>query len=347
MNNPVSSRSLFLVTIAAIFFSETFSSSGIQVVRRSLYHHLDDTDNLGFFPAVVTICSLSYGISAFLVSGAVDQIPCIIFDNRSSMVVQFGCSIFFLVLCVVLLLFLPLFQSHSFLHSANRVIKAGHFILSDFHHIFLTLCCFVLGLSLSLAHSFLFWHLQDLGGTEFSMGCFLLVESVSHSIVRFQSHWFMQKSSILGIFGISSFCLSLMYLYLGLIWNPWIALLIAPITGLGSTLFWQSLSDFLEQTAPPGLFYPLLALSESFSSVGAVVGVTTVGLLGSIIKFKIVFIIFGIFIASWGGVTLAVIYFCPKKETVQYSQLFRSEGISEEESDEEDWLEKALEDEEF
>ncbi|PIK33454.1 Phosphoinositide 3-kinase regulatory subunit 6 [Apostichopus japonicus] len=167
-----SSSSIFFITFIVVLFGEMFASSAVHVVRASLYHHLDDTDNLSFFPVAVTICSLSYGISAVAVS---------------------------------------------------------------------------------------------------------------------------------------------------------------------------------ERTAPPGLFHPLFVHSESFSALGAVLGYMTSGLLGRIIRFKIVFVVFGIFAASWGAVSLVMMHYFPKKETIQYAQLFRSEGDSGDgDSTSEDWLEKALdEDEEF
>lgn len=344
-----SSSSIFFITFIVVLFGEMFASSSVHMVRASLYHHLDDTDNLSFFPVAVTICSLSYGISAVAVSGAIDQIPCIIFENKSSMVVQFASSAFFLLLATALSIFLPIFQSRSLLNSANRVVQAGRFLLSDLHHIFLALSCFVLGLLLSLGKGFLFWHLQDLGGTEFSMGFYLFMESISHSVVRFNSHWCIPKIGLFGVFGISFICLSLTYLFLGMISNSWMALLITPIAGFTHTLFWRAISSFLERTAPPGLFHPLFIHSESFSALGAVLGYMTSGLLGRIIRFKIVFVVFGIFAASWGAVSLVMMHYFPKKETIQYAQLFRSEGDSgDDDSTSEDWLEKALdEDEEF
>ncbi|KAJ8037326.1 Major facilitator superfamily domain-containing protein 6-like [Holothuria leucospilota] len=343
---------LFLAALTVIMLGEMFASSSSVIVRDSLYHHLDDSDNLNQFPQTMTLCSISYGISAAVVTAIVDQIPCIIFEDKSSVVIQIICSGVFAFAALVVAFFLPVFQPHSLLHTSSRAVKALRYLYSDIHHIFLVLSCIFLGFLSSAARGFLFWHMQDQGSREFTMGFYLTFESFSQAVVHLKYMWLLRKLNHFGSFSLSFACLSLMYFYFGIMWNPWMALLIAPLGAFSHTLLWKAVSDFLEKSAPPGLYLAMFKQSQIFyAALGLVLGYTCVGFLSNAITFKLVFVFWGILALAWAVAMLLVVRYLPREETFHYAQLFHSKGgaggDSEDEVQAEDWLEKALDEEEL
>ena len=85
-------------------------------------------------------------------------------------------------------------------------VLEGLKVLCDCQHVYFILTLLYCGFALGITQTFLFWHLQDLGGTQFLFSCISAVQCASEVVM------YLMSGSLITRFGYVKL------LYAGLVW---------------------------------------------------------------------------------------------------------------------------------
>lgn len=121
---------------------------------------------------------------------------------------------------------------------------------------------FFFGLSHSLQLSFLFWFLQDIGGTPILFTTIVLVNSLGEVVMFFCATYFVTKVGNDGVLYFGLFCYGVRFLFYSYVKNPWLVLPLEFLQGITYGGVWTASVSYVGQQ--PGLFYSILILILSF-----------------------------------------------------------------------------------
>jgi len=182
------------------------------------------------------------------------------------------------------------------------------------------LAVLVVGLGAGLVFGFLFWHLQDLGGSPILFG----IASISNHSAEIFAHFYAFK--MINRFGhvkIMYMCLGanvFRFLVLSVLSNPWMVLPLQVIQGVTVATVWASASSYISLTAPEQLKskaqFLLLVIYNGF---GKAFGTIFGGLIISSTGSRAVFLLYAILCLLVLGLNYAVNRVF-KYENVKYRQ---------------------------
>jgi len=185
--------------------------------------------------------ALGWGLGAFIVGLVVSYIQRIdcqrgnhvdyilsFYVYAAMMALAFICALFFKFSLVE--------QTQDYTDSLGEAIK----MFCDCQHISFVVTLLCSGASLGFIHTFLFWHLHDLGATQMLFSVLTAVQCLSEVIMYFLSGYLLQKIGydyVLYIGLVSNICRLLAYSYITV---PAMSLPIEILQGISSASIWTS-----------------------------------------------------------------------------------------------------------
>ncbi|XP_072173908.1 major facilitator superfamily domain-containing protein 6-like [Diadema setosum] len=101
------------------------------------------------------------------------------------------------------------------------------------------------GFGMGLLFTFLYWHLQDLGGPPSLFGLASVVNHVSEILAYFFSHKILQAIGHIPVFCVGLFCYSIRFLAISILDNPWWVLIVETLQGLTHALIWAACTSYI------------------------------------------------------------------------------------------------------
>lgn len=253
-----------------------------------------------------------------------------------------------MVLTVPLAAFLPLYR-HKREHVPGACLKALQLVRGDSQALLCAITAVFTGMAGSAVSDFLPWQMQDHNATELQMGITLAVVPLCQAafaplngcLTRLLK--FHGRLLPLGIIGLSLQCLSYSFM-----WTPWIILPSQVLAGISVGALWWSLEAQSVDIASPGTELAVKRVFEAlYLDLGAGLGSVASGFMVQKFGIQILFQGTAGLLGVW-CITLAMLHWrIPRQRRINYSRLLAADAseMSESESEQDnDWLEKAMED---
>ena len=119
---------------------------------------------------------------------------------------------------------------------------------------------FFFGLSHSLQLSFLFWFLQDIGGTPLLFTTIVLMNSLGEVVMFFSATYFVAKVGNDGVLYFGLICYGVRFLFYSYVANPWLVLPLEFLQGITYGGVWTASVSYVGQQ--PGLLLDSLKSSK-------------------------------------------------------------------------------------
>ncbi|XP_058260674.1 major facilitator superfamily domain-containing protein 6-like [Hemibagrus wyckioides] len=252
-----------------------------------------------------------------------------------------------MVLAMPLAALLPLYR-HKREHVPGAGLKALHLVRGDSQALLCAITAVLTGIAGSVVSDFLLWQMQDLNATELQMGitlafvplCQAAFAPLNGCLTRLLK--FHGRLLPLGILGLSLQCLSYSFLQI-----PWTILPSQVLAGISIGALWWSLEAQAADIASPGTELAVKRVFEAlYLDLGAGLGSVAAGFVVQKFGIKVLFQGTAAMLGLW-CITLAVLQWrIPRQRRINYSRLLAADAseMSESESEQDnDWLEKAIE----
>ena len=180
---------------------------------------------------------MGWGISSFVVGSLVSTVQEKTECNVPNHIDYQPCFYAFAVLMIFA--FIPahfIRFEHRNLQSTNLTEKLRTFINFDSIVFLLTIQQF--GNAWGLVQTFLLWHLQDLGGTQFLFSIIAGVQCISEIISYHVAGYAITKLGYFRVLYIGLLFSSLRFIIYAVIRNPWLVLPVEVFHGVSTTLIW-------------------------------------------------------------------------------------------------------------
>ncbi|XP_033630694.1 major facilitator superfamily domain-containing protein 6-like protein B [Asterias rubens] len=345
---------VFVIALLIVVIGESLSCPVDKICDSNLHETLDAVDELDKYKRHRVPSMIGFAIFAVTVAVIVDKTDCRIFLKASHFMIHFYMFAVLLGLAFLLAFFYPIPAIRKG-NKQMRFCKGIRLLFADPHNVVVTLTTFIAGAIASNIHNFLFWHMQDLGGSEVVMGVALLVSVTSQIPMLFLTGWLTRKLGHTGVLVVALLCLSSRLLYFAFLWTPWAVVPVEVLCAFSQQALFQTVSSYAEQISPPAMDRSTQSILNSmYHGLGFFIGGSVGGLVYDQVGLKVLYSASAGLALAWGMVVVLVEQLVPKKRKLHYSSLLRREEdadedyLSEEESDEvygNDWLVQALKDE--
>lgn len=110
-----------------------------------------------------------------------------------------------------------------------------------------------MGFGIGLIFTFLFWHLQDYGGTSTVFGMASVVNHISEMLAYFLSYPLIRKIGHIKVLCLGLACSILRFLYISYIQSPWGVIPFELIQGVTHSAVWAAACSYIAHNTPPEL----------------------------------------------------------------------------------------------
>jgi len=152
----------------------------------------------------------------------------------------------------------------------------------------------LMGIGIGLIFTFLFWHLQDIGGSPTLFGLASVINHVSEIFAYFFSSQFITQLGHVKVLCVGLLCNVLRFFYIAVLKNPWWVLPFEFVQGITHAAVWAACSSYLAHNTPPEMRGPAQSVLQGLHhglgrGCGAVIG----GLLVASMGTKSTFLLYG------------------------------------------------------
>ncbi|CAD6197399.1 unnamed protein product [Caenorhabditis auriculariae] len=170
--------------------------------------------------------------------------------------------------------------------SAENSLLTTVKVMASPHLALYLLSVVVMGGGAGLVFSFLFWHLQDLGGSPVLFGILSVTNHASEIVAYFYTFQIINK---FGHVKVMYICLGVnVFRFLALSWldNPWMVLPLQVLQGVCLATVWASASSYISLVAPPHIksnaqYILQLGYHGLGKGIGSMVGGSVISVIGS------------------------------------------------------------------
>lgn len=110
---------------------------------------------------------------------------------------------------------------------------------------------FFMGCGYGLISTFLYWHLEDLGGPATLFGIASLLDHISEIICYFQVEYIIQKIGHVPVLYLGLTGNIIRFVFISLLSNPWHVLPLEILQGITHAAVWASCTSYIGKIAPP------------------------------------------------------------------------------------------------
>ncbi|CAO4371425.1 Protein CBG09151 [Caenorhabditis briggsae] len=185
-------------------------------------------------------------------------------------------------------------QSEGGSGSENSLLLAMK-ALASMHILLFFISVVVMGGGAGLVFSFLYWHLQDIGGSPVLFGILSVVNHASEIITYFYVFKLINKY---GHVRVMYLCLAVnffRFMALSILDNPWMVLPLQVLQGACLATVWSCASSYISLVAPPhAKQHAQYALQVGYHGIGKGIGSIVGGSVISVIGSRTTFVIYGL-----------------------------------------------------
>ena len=333
---------LFLVILALIVGGEIFSSPVEKVADDSWFDFLNRIDDLERYGQQRFWGSVAFVLVPITVTVAVNNTPCFLPYNIHHFLLHF--YVFTICMCGALMVACcyPV-PPPATSHASSKIFKSLSLAFCDCRGFFFSVTLLLTGVAYASYHNFLFWRIQDLGGSELVMGFCVSLAAFgeipmlifSNLMVKRLGHSWMVSLCLL-ILGVRLLC----YAFTPVAWA------IAPVElthGFTHTALWFAVLSHEDFNSAGSLDRSLrTVLSSLYFGVGFSAGSIISGFIYYVYGPTELFAGLSAVIGVW-LILFSLVQKClPKKEKIRYIKLLRNSDSDNSDDEDDDWLEMAL-----
>ena len=163
------------------------------------------------------------------------------------------------------------------------------------------LVAWVMGIGIGLIFTFLFWHLQDFGGSPTLFGIASVLNHLSEMAAYFYSFKIINKIGHIKVLALGLLCNVIRFIYISFITWPWLILPFEFVQGITHAAVWAACSSFIAHNTDaelrPSAQSFLHGLHHGFGRFcGAVFGGMLIKSYGTILVFRIYGLVCAVFL---------------------------------------------------
>lgn len=331
---------VFIVVLVILMAGEIFCSGVDKVADDAWFDFLDSVDDMERYGKQRVWSSFANIIFPVAVTLIVTNTDCLLFFQVHHFVIHFymfGALLgiaFLFALCYPV----PLTPKRNYISKVGKGIRV---VCCNCQRLLYVGTLLIMGMLYATYNNFLFWLLQDMGGSEVTMGMCVLIMTLSELPMLMFSEKLVKKVGNGGLLSIALFCLAIRLLYYSFLPTPW-AVLPAELThAFTHTGMWWAILSNPDLSISPVVDRSIRSiLSTTYFGVGFATGSIIAGVIYDQFGVVTLFQVSSAVAIAW-CVIFSLIHRClPKKTVIKYHQLLQSDGLSDTEED--DWLETAL-----
>ena len=253
--NPNNSKMfiLLLVIVLTAFFFYVIDSMADAVVVKAL----SKMGRSGDFGKQRLWGAIGWGLVSILASLGIDESAN--FKKQNHFLIPF-CGFlalnFITAICVWKLPTNVLLEGQT----KPKVLRNLKAICTSYQIVMFLLVALVFGVCHGMIGIYLFWFLQDLGGSYLLMGLCLVVSCSAEIPMMFFAGHLTRICGYHGIFYLTFFCYSVRFLCYSFLSNPWFVLAVEPLHGMTFGVFWSAAASYGGMIAPPGMAATVIGL---------------------------------------------------------------------------------------
>ena len=335
---------MFIVLIVVLTIGEALSSPIEKIADDGWFEFLESIDDIEKYGMHRIWSSFAYILIPVTITLAVDNTNCLFGAQIHPFMLHFFMFGAFLVLTFIFAFCYPMASSDKYRY-ASKVRKGLSIICCNGRHLMFVITLLITGAIYSSYYNFMFWMLVDMGSGEVTMGLCLTLAALSEIPMILLNDKIIAKIGNGGIVCLSLLFLSGRCLYYSYVTTPWAALPAELSHAFTHTALWWGVLN-------NSSFNSSAALSRSIRSILSTVYFGLGFAIGSAIS-GVVYDMYGIRILFQAGAAVAIGWFpilcvsmrcCKERDEkeVKYKRLLTSDDASDDDSIEDDWLEKAL-----
>jgi hypothetical protein len=345
---PLEYRTLAMVLV--IILTAEILSAPVDTLADTLwFEFLDGLDFLERYGSQRVWSTLGLMVFPLIVTAVVEHTRCMLTASLHHFVLHFYFAAAVLSVAFALAFCFPIFNEKKKVVRRLSVFRGFGILFNDVHAFCYLVSVIILGACTAVTDSFLFWQVQDVGGSELYMGGAVSLAALSQFFFLAFSKLLIRKLSNPGCIVLALLVLSLRLVIYSFLWAPWVVLPTALLHGLSHTLVWVCIETYPDFKANP------LIMDRSARAVidsihkgfayggGAIAG----GFLYDVIGWATLLQSLALVALGW-SLLFALLQRCvPHKHKVRYAKLLQAEEDQGTDDDEEsvydgDWLEIAL-----
>ena len=182
---------------------------------------------------------IGYGLGAFIVGSSLTTLDEFQHCNSPLHVDYVPCFYAFAVLMGVAVLMGIFFDFGETSTERGNVLE-GLKVLCDCQHVYFILTLLYCGFALGITQTFLFWHLQDLGGTQFLFSCISAVQCASEVVMYLMSGSLITRFGYVKLLYAGLVCYIIRFWLYAFVTNSWLVLPFESLYGISTAGVWSA-----------------------------------------------------------------------------------------------------------
>ena len=345
-------NSPFCIVLTLIIIGELFSVHVERFTDKLWFDFLDGIDDLERYGQYGLWSLASFMVFPLIATTLVDYTPCMLPHGIDHFMIHFYMFAIFLGIAFICSYWYPvrIVNSLKSIFRKNRFMKGCKVLVGDIHCFSFAFSVFLSGLLFAGVDNFLFWHVQDIGGSEVIMGAAVSFAAMAEFIMYLSMDWFLKRLGHVAAMSLALLMLAVRLVLYSLVWMPWMVIPLALLQAFTHALMWGAVCSYPDFKLNPSIMDRSAhwVLVSCHHGVGVAVGSIVAGLLYE--HFGIALVFQGAAVAAflWLLVFMAVNRFVRKVEEVKYERLLQADDNKNDESltwEDDDWLESAMKDE--
>lgn len=300
--SPNGVHQVFLVLLFLTVIGEFFSAPAITLADSATLQLLgDEKDKYG---RQRMWGSLGWGSAMFTLGFIIDKMKgyevCgeVVSSNYTPAFYSFFVFMSFALLVATRFFFIPKEQQAQYGSGGGLQLLQ---VLLTLRYLSFLIVAFFMGCGYGLIATFLYWHLEDLGGPPTLFGIASLLEHVSEIICYFQVEYLIQKIGHVPVLYLGLIGNAVRFIFISLLSNPWHVLPLEILQGITHAAVWASCTSYIGKTAPPDYATSAQGVLQGlYHGLGRASGAMLGGLLIHIYNTDVVF--------RWYGIACCIVF---------------------------------------
>ncbi|XP_013415608.1 major facilitator superfamily domain-containing protein 6-like protein B [Lingula anatina] len=339
----------FLVIMFVLLLGEFFAAPTEKIADDAWYDFLENVDDVEKYGQQGFWALLATDIFAVVIALIVDNTDCVLSLNINHFMIHFYMFAGLMTLSLLVGFCYPLTGKCKSKPRRGAVMKTVRLLCCDLRCFTFAVSTLVMGIIRGSLFSFLFWQIEDLGGTEIVMGLTITVAACAEIPMFFMGGWLARKISSTVLVGTALVAQAGQLVYFSFLWSPWAAVPIHVLNMFTSTGFWKAMETHQDFSTShhAGIGRTVKTfLNAIYNCLGFAIGCGLSGWLYDQFGIAILFRGAAVLCGAWFLLFLLLQKCVPKKERVEYIKLLNADDDTFSDSSdnlyEDDWLKNAM-----
>ena len=334
----------FVFILALLIVAEFFAAPAEKLADDCWFEYLDILDVLEKYNQHRIWKTVGYIMMPAFVATVVEKTNCVLAHSIPHFMIHFFTFAAFAGLAFMVAFGYPISQNKK-TPKQSRFGKGVRILCCDIHSLTLTLTVFILGMIYAAIDNFLYWKVQDVGGSEIVIGVSIMVSATSSVLMLVVQSALIKRITYIGAVVLALLTLAGRLVFYSFLWTPWVVLAGDALHGFSHTLIFGALQMYPDFRINPFIMdrSAHTLLNVLYYGLGTAVGSAMSGLLYDQFGFALLFQGACVFVTSWCALFLIFQKCIKKKSKIRYAKLLQDDHGDDDSSDyEDDWLEVAM-----